>query len=646
MRRLSWSMLLLSGGCQGWLHNVDGGGKDEADTDVPAVVHTVAFEDVSAAAGVTGHGSTFGMGWGDLNGDGLPDMWSGNHAADPSLYLNQGDGTFKEESQTWLPTDRTYDAHGLSMLDLDNDGKDELLVSAGSLSGTGGGSNRLFVQSGGAFSEVAVASGLAYSGNSGRCPVAYDWNQDGRLDVLLVNQPRPDGKQPTALFTQGADGHFSLQSTIPTASEQATALCGFLADLNGDHVLELIRFGRPNGLSAHDARSGELRDVTAELGVPATNRPFDVIVSDFDNDLRNDFFISRWEEASEAVVDDDGKGVRLAMRLFGVAEGVRFRTAGDITVQLDPPWFWRANEIRVGGACTRATSLTQIIPNDDPGAEGNCAFTEGVDRGLFVGRVDGEWTLRLATDSYDRGNLTLRSTEALEGLQVDVTPLTEDEVLSYDRDRLWMNTDAGWKDEGWNRGIREPTTCTSAAAGDFDNDGDLDLFMVCATPVENLPDRLLLNDGDGHFTEVQDFGASGSLLGRGDSVAVADYDRDGFLDLFVTNGYAAPPFNDGPHQLFHNVGNTNHWLELDLVGTTSNHEAIGSTALVTAGGLTQMREAGGGTHYMAQNFGRLHFGLAGASKVDHIEVIWPDGTHQTLDDVEADQVLTVRQTAP
>jgi hypothetical protein len=145
---------------------------------------------------------------------------------------------------------------------------------------------------------------------------------------------------------------------------------------------------------------------------------------------------------------------------------------------------------------------------------------------------------------------------------------------------------------------------------------------------------------------VQDFGASGSLLGRGDSVAVADYDRDGFLDLFVTNGYAAPPFNDGPHQLFHNVGNTNHWLELDLVGTTSNHEAIGSTALVTAGGLTQMREAGGGTHYMAQNFGRLHFGLAGASKVDHIEVIWPDGTHQTLDDVEADQVLTVRQTAP
>lgn len=647
MRRLTWFLWVTLGGCQAFLDGVDKGKDDTAaDTDPAAVSHALAFVDVSEAAGITGHGSTFGMGWGDVNGDGRPDMWSGNHAAEPSLYLNEGDGTFEEVSHAWLPSDRTHDAHGISWVDLDNDGVQEMLVSAGSLSGTGGGSNRVYEQRGGLLTDVAVDHGLAYTGNSGRCPVAYDWNQDGLLDVLWVNQPRPDGQEPTALFTQGSDGRFTLEAEVPEASEQPTALCGMLADLDGDHVLDLVRFGRPNGLSAHDARSAALRDVTAELALPPTNRPFDVVAADFDNDLRNDLYITRWEEASEAVVDDDGKGVRLAMRLFGAAEGVRFRTSGDLTVQLDPPWFWRANEIRVGGGCVRATSLTRVITNDAAEAEGLCPFTPGVDRGLFVGRVDGDWTVQLATDSYDRGNLTLRSTEPLEALQVDVTPLTEDEVVSYNRDRLWMNTAGGWKDEGWKRGIQAPTTCTSVAAGDFDNDADLDLFLVCATPVENLPDRLLVNDGQGRFTEAVDFGASGSLAGRGDSVALADYDADGFLDLFVTNGYAAPPFNDGPHQLFRNVGNSNHWIELDLVGTTSNKEAIGSSALVTAGGLTQLREAGGGTHYMAQNFRRLHFGLGAASTVDRVEVIWPDGQHQILDDVPVDQVLTVVQAAP
>lgn len=646
MRRVSWVVMVAVGGCQAFLDNVD---KDQpaADTDVGvADGQAITFDDVSEAAGITGHGATFGMGWGDLDGDGLPDIWSGNHADEPSLYLNQGDGTFAEVSRAWLPTDRTYDAHGVSLIDMDNDGTDELLVSAGSLSGSGGGANRMYKRQGGVLTNVAVENGLAYTGGSGRCPVAYDWNEDGRLDVLMINQPRPDGKQPTALFTQGASGAFTLQSVIPEASEQATALCGMLADLDGDHTLELVRFGRPTGLSAHDARSGTLRDVSVELGLPAANRPFDVVVADFDNDLLNDLFIARWEEASEAVLDEDGKGVRLAMRLFGAAEGVRFQTGGDLTVQLDPPWFWGPGDIRMGEGCVRSTSLVQTIPNDDLAVEGRCAFTPGQDRGLFVGRTGADWAIELATDVYDRGNLTLRSTEVLDPLHIDITSLSDDEVVSYNRDRLWMNTGSGWKDEGWTRGIRDATTCTSVAAGDFDNDADLDLFMVCATPVENLPDRLYVNDGNGRFTERLDFGAQGSAAGRGDSVAMADYDGDGFLDLFVTNGYAAPPFNDGPHQLFRNRGNTNHWVELDLVGTTSNKAAIGSTALVTAGGVTQMREAGGGTHYMAQNFRRLHFGVGGADTVDHIEVIWPDGTRQTLDDVPVDQILTVVQTAP
>ena len=73
-------------------------------------------------------------------------------------------------------------------------------------------------------------------------------------------------------------------------------------------------------------------------------------------------------------------------------------------------------------------------------------------------------------------------------------------------------------------------------------------------------------------------GAIGTQLGRSDVVAAADYDRDGFLDLFVTNGAdpTSPFVADGPHQLFRNQGNSNYWLEIDLEGVTSNRDGIGS----------------------------------------------------------------------
>jgi enediyne biosynthesis protein E4 len=140
----------------------------------------------------------------------------------------------------------------------------------------------------------------------------------------------------------------------------------------------------------------------------------------------------------------------------------------------------------------------------------------------------------------------------------------------------------------------------AAAWGDYDNDGDLDLFVSCAWPpgpVIGRPNLFYRNNGDGTFTKI----TTGSLVNEGgDSWATAwgDYDNDGFLDLFVGNF-------DGASFLHHNSGNDNHWLKFRLIGTRSNRAAIGAKvrvyATINAQTFWQMREIPGGDGLKGQN---------------------------------------------
>jgi hypothetical protein len=131
--------------------------------------------------------------------------------------------------------------------------------------------------------------------------------------------------------------------------------------------------------------------------------------------------------------------------------------------------------------------------------------------------------------------------------------------------------------------------------------------------------------------------------GTSDSVAVADYDLDGFLDLLVANGLNMRPVYIGGHkQLFHNLGNGNTWIEFDLVGTTSNRDGIGAKLYVTAGGVTQYREQNGGFHRWSQNFMRVHAGLAANTQAD-TTVLWPDGTSTTYLALAANHIYQLKQ---
>ena len=95
--------------------------------------------------------------------------------------------------------------------------------------------------------------------------------------------------------------------------------------------------------------------------------------------------------------------------------------------------------------------------------------------------------------------------------------------------------------------------------------------------------------------------------------------------------------------MFHNRGNGNHWIEFNLVGTTSARDPVGAQVFVTAGGKRQLREFTGFNHRTGQDMRRLHFGLGKNSTIDAVEIHWPSGTVQKLSNVKANQILRVTE---
>ncbi len=173
---------------------------------------------------------------------------------------------------------------------------------------------------------------------------------------------------------------------------------------------------------------------------------------------------------------------------------------------------------------------------------------------------------------------------------------------------------------------------------DYDNDGYLDLFVV------SIGDKNALyhNNGNSTFTKIN----SGSLVNDGaiNSVdaAWADYDNDGFMDVIIAN-------DDSKNALFHNNGNTNHWINLKLVGTASNRAAIGAKVRLQAaiGGKTmwQRRDIAGGGSQEGQSDLRASFGLGDATNIDTVRIEWPSGTIQELHKIAVNHFLTVTEPA-
>ena len=197
------------------------------------------FKEVTSIAGIFRQGVTYGSSWGDYNNDNLPDLWLINHGNPANLYLNQGDGTFKDVTQEIIVNLERRDQHGAAWADFDNDGDRDLIQLVGGNVGVGSLedsklANQLFVNQQGTLKDSASSYGLGYTGSRARNPVWFDSNQDGLLDLFVGSGERSDGLVPATIFQQqqpvaGVSVFEDLRDELNFDLSRGTY--GFLSDL-------------------------------------------------------------------------------------------------------------------------------------------------------------------------------------------------------------------------------------------------------------------------------------------------------------------------------------------------------------------------------------------------------------------------------
>jgi hypothetical protein len=639
---------------------------------------TISFEDVSKESGIYHLFSTAASAWGDLNGDGWPDLWVSNHWHQrPSLYLNKQDGTFVDVYSEILVGDLVADFHGAAWADFDNDGDQDLIVLTGGGAGLGKCPNYLFVNQNGKLIDSAKKFGVSYPLGRGRTPLWLDADHDGKLDLLVMNRMRPGGKAPTSIFLntkqefRASNQAFGFKP-LGTRSRGERLLDFFdnaihfrprkgpgaitpievfaqLTDLTGDHGVDLISYLKP--FRSYSTASVPFKENTNDIGFPYLGAVQDVAIEDMNGDGLMDMYLTRsYPGQNISSLDSNTLQGRVTVGSDEEFITLRFKSKGDLTLKIFTIWIdpsstqQKTDSIRLGmNTRVPIDGKSILLSASDPSLH----YAHGLpsSREVSIGYDPNReiWQLHTALPII---NFSISSTEAIEKVETIGLNSTNVQIEDY----LLLKTSNDSK-LGFSAAVVDDisgSASKSVVAGDFDNDMDMDIYLVCASPSQNLPNRLYENDGLGKLTIVKGAGgAAGSLQGKGNQVVSADYNRDGFLDLFVTNGDGQPPVAfDGPHQLFRNNGNENHWLEIDLQGTKSNRDGIGTKVELEAGGVKQVRFQGGGMHSFSQNHQRIHFGLGQNTLVDRITIWWPSGIVQELNNISADQIMKIVEDAP
>ena len=509
----------------------------------------------------------------DFDNDGLVDLFVTRLDAPDILYRNTGDGRFEDRTEAAGLSDFDLRSNGALWVDIDNDGDQDLYVTT-----IGDKRFYLFINDGsGGFIEEGIERGAAIATDEihvGYSIATGDYDRDGWLDLHVTEWGS------NSVISDIASSHARL------LRNRGAEAPGYFTDVT---VSAGVQLDDVQSQALGDPDSNPMLSLSDGAGL---NGPF-AFASAF-TDLDGD----GWPDL--AVASDFGQS-----RLF---------------------WNNRDGTFTDGSVAAR-------IGSDRNGM--------GSTFGDYDGDGDLDWFVSSIMDqSANCDNILIQEESARVSLGCRSDIAAGNRLYRNDGNRFFSDaTDsAGVRDGGWGWG---------AVFFDYDNDGDLDLAMVngmnhSATPSWSAfePPKLWLNDGSGQMTEIGT--GSGLLhLDAGKGVLTFDYDNDGDLDLFVVNNGSTPRLyrNDG--------GNSNPWLRIRLVGASSNRSGVGAKVSVIPrlGGPSQVREIGVRSHFLGQSEITEHFGLGpGLAEVAEVRIWWPrTGQEVVLRNLPANETIVVHE---
>jgi len=462
------------------------------------------------------------------------------------------------------------------------------------------------------FTYVNGASGHKYMPEPmGSGAAFFDYDDDGFLDLYIVNGTyldRDPGDDPptNALYRNDGDGTFTNVTDAMGAGDAGWGTNAAFVDYDNDGDLDLYV---ANYMDFRIENNRECRQSTARAYCGPTAYPGQSGVL-----YRND--------GNAPLVDvTEAAGLSsTAGRQLGATFG-DYDDDGDLDLFVandkTPNFLFRNNG---DGTFTETGAIAGIAYNEDGLAES----AMGADWGDYDS--DGRLDIIVATFQWLANTL-------------------------YHNDGDGFFTDLTYAAQVGKESL--PYLGMTAAFMDYDSDGYLDLFVANGHLDENVEEydtaaayaqknQLFRNDGDGTFAEVTHQTGPGLQVERvSHGAAFGDLDNDGDVDVFVSD-------SDTPHctLLRNDGGNQNRYLMIRTKGTRSNRDGIGARLRVVAGDLAQVKEVRSTYGYLSANDLRVHFGLGRRPQADRVEVRWPSGVVQVLEDVAVDQLLTIEEPLP
>jgi hypothetical protein len=490
----------------------------------------------------------------------------------------------------------------------------------------------------------------------------FDCDDDGRLDVVLVNgstveRYRAGGDPLVTLYHQEPDGTFKDITKEAGLTRRGWGMGVAVADYDNDGKLDLFVTGFGGSALYHGLGNCKFEDVTEKAGVGGSGFMTGAAWGDYDRDGFVDLFVSRYSHLDMNNLPQFGsnkfcrfKGLLVQCGPWGL-EGESdflYHNRGDGTFEEVSVKAGVHDEIGYYGLGV------MWVDYDDDGWPDLLVANDSVPNYLYHNNHDGTFT--------DVGLLTgvALSGEGMElgNMGVDWGDYDHSGRLSFlvthfeeQPNSLYRNMGPqGFDDVSWTSGVGQPSypyVGWGTAFFDMDNDTWLDILVanghvypqidtLDTGPRYKEPLLLHRNNRDGTFDEVsKESGLAALPLHSRRGAAFGDVFNTGNIDVLLLN------VNEPPSLLKNRNADGYHRVLFKLVGTKSNRAAIGARVTIRSAGVKQFSEVRGGGSYLSQNDLRLHFGLGTAKKMESVEIRWPSGKVETLENVAADTIYTI-----